>query len=515
VATTLVNLTLGIDFVGVSGLSIDELLLIGPPGFELESVSGIPSLSVSLVCPWANGSAGSRGCVGSTQANWWNATQAQSTIWAIGPKGVAGAAARGAASRRLFTLAARMPRSTPSEGAQWFVEGQHVPIGGGQSQVVGWASSGGFQVEQMPALVLFGGVASLPAALFYVSFELSRDVEFNDVSQLGAQLFIEAPLGFLLRCGGARGGKIRDQGSLPGLAPRCFGDKSRASVHPQLAPQLTAPTGRFLVLQLWSRLSSGRHSFAVSVDVPAASNSTWVPAHSLFTLLVADHLGEAAAANYYIPGRPLHAFGHQEDLGFREPIVTLQGHFSRTHVSLAVHLTSELNGTSSILITLPDGVKHLVRDPMSIRNLNPALPLQCHAQGKPGLTAGGAVGRCPSLNSTDWAEYGHPQRLKFYLRSNDAVIPRGIYKWLFDVQFMINPDSPLSDPFWHLTFCAQDPCENPTDAGVLVSFPLVGVRKGEPRGRGNRADLPSFSPSVTLRYCVLVTMISWGWALRR
>jgi len=322
----------------------------------------------------------------------------------------------------------------------------------GAGTTKGWGQGSGFAVTQMSgSAVYYAGVANLRATEIAFTFTLDVDA--------GSSISIVPPAGFLLTC--SMEGSLKTI-SLPGGRPNCIDDP--------------------LQLQLLESLTRGTYAFGVTVDLPPQT-----PEVNTFNIIIQDQYNNVVDAAYAIQGEEV------VDLGAEAPSLA----WSRADpgqpsvITIGITFTRDTSNLKALLVTLPELFQHDVQIPIDVQNLNPRFPLA------PGL---------------DWADTEEPDRIRIFLDDSEDVttIPADTYRFSFPV--LMPPDVPRKN-IWFISLCDDRTCKQPSDAQVLVSFPMAGfnlydVAPEALRVSASGAVRRATSGGFDLGVCLLLALLS-------
>jgi len=267
----------------------------------------------------------------------------------------------------------------------------------------------------------------LPNALlaFQFTFTLEPGIRFFSVIE------VQAPQQYFLSCSGGDLHSI----SLPGGPPDCnaFG------------------FGGFTIF-LNETLTPGAYAFAAKMSLTAD-----IPQDNVFALIVRERSTELIIdAALELPGKPF------VPLQMTQPSLawSTAGFGGLSSVTVGFTFTNTTNNLRALLISLPEGFRHLVREPQNVKMSNAMLPLM--------------KGR------GDWIYLEKTASLRVFLEPTDPEIAIGSYRLTFPV---LLPETLGQMPpwnLWSLSLCTDRTwCTHPQDLSVIMSFPMAGFAPGE------------------------------------
>eukprot|EP00930_Biecheleria_cincta_P001431 TRINITY_DN102575_c0_g1_i1.p1 TRINITY_DN102575_c0_g1~~TRINITY_DN102575_c0_g1_i1.p1 ORF type:complete len:3349 (+),score=445.13 TRINITY_DN102575_c0_g1_i1:84-10130(+) len=314
----------------------------------------------------------------------------------------------------------KTPMQTP-QTLTWIVRASSTA-----GQNIGWGLTDGFKVNQMQnAQVLYGGVASLTNAelAFSFTFETVPDDDMFSIIEVGA------PSSIILSCSGT---DLRSL-SLPGKQT-CDRDGP----------------GQVRVL-LDETLRPNTYAFTVSGRLPAET-----PEPNLFSIIVRQQSNEQIVdAAFGLAGWP------SGSISSTQPTLawTTAGYGKISLITIAFSIGNATSALQALLISLPPGFSQSIGSSRDVLLSNQRLPLV--------------------KGANDWLDASERHKVRIHLDPQDPKVDVGIY--LFTFPFTMPESSSYIDPvnLWHLSMCATRSCSRPSDASVLLSFPMGGFRPGE------------------------------------
>jgi len=264
------------------------------------------------------------------------------------------------------------------------------------------------------------------------------------------------------------------------LPPKSY----RLSCSPEFLNQISLPfiiscTTEPLTLTVNGTLSPGRHAFAIGVTVPTEAAP---PDEDLFRFMVLDSEGSVVDANMEVPTLPI-----QYSLKVYSPLMawTASHAGAESYITFGLRFKRNLSPTAekqaarpriaALLLEMPEGFEHLIRDIRDVRNLNnkfPLMPCQddvCPWAHYDSTAMEGSYFNNGTVPVRDF------RRLRI-VRDETRTVPADSFRWAFPVRV---PAVVPRENFWHLSLCSDPECRIANGAGVVVSFVLVGFNHGQ------------------------------------
>merc|ERR1712054_250242 len=274
---------------------------------------------------------------------------------------------------------------------------------------------------------MYGSVARLANALLAFQFTFAEEP--------GIRMFtvieVRTPKEYFLSCLGGDLQRI----SLPGGPPTC--DKF-------------GPGG--ITISLNETLTPGSYSFGAKMSIAGE-----LPADNSFALIVRERTTELIIdAAFELPGKPfVPVLMTQPSLAW-----STADYGGLSSVTVGFTFTNKTDILRAVLVSLPSGFRHLVREPPDIKTSNAMLPLM--------------------KGYGDWIDLEKPRSLRIFLEPTDPEIAGGSYRLTFPVTM---PETPAQMPawnIWRLTMCTDRTwCTHPADLSSVASFPMAGFSPGE------------------------------------
>jgi len=240
-----------------------------------------------------------------------------------------------------------------------------------------------------------------------------------------------------------------------GYKPQCDDDTLKAIALPVGDGACKILNDRNLLVFLNTTMVPREYVFAFFVTPPAA-----VPIFNTLSIILRDRFGQVSDAAVEIPGAKV-----LEKLRIRESNLqyTSTKPERESTITLGFEVLESLPDTivapdqqiNEVLITLPNGFRHLVEKTTDFQLMNEDMPL------RPG----------------DFLDYYQKDRIRIFMELNQSTwvtLKSGTYAFRFNV--MVPSPLPTFN-VWHVSLCSPnypEGCNRITDPAVMVTFPMPG-----------------------------------------